>query len=86
MFGRLTVYPEIVKQAESWLDSAGGSSSVQAAVLRQADGSGLARGSNWCPGLDTEEAQTEIPNILLRRDSHGRASTNSSGKLASDFC
>jgi len=86
LFGRLTVYPEIVKQADIWLDSTGGSSSVQAAVLRQADASGLARGSNWCPGLNKEEAQTEAPNILLRRDSNGHASTSSTGMPASDWC
>lgn len=56
---RLTVYPETMGEGERWLDSSGGGggrASVHAAVLRAADGSGYARGSDWCPGLDAAAA------------------------------
>lgn len=50
------MYPGTVREGERWLDGSGGRTSVHAAVLRAADGSGYARGSDWCPGLDTSSA------------------------------
>ena len=52
---RLTVYPEVVRAADRWLDSSAGRSSPFAATLRQADGSGYARASPWCPGMASAE-------------------------------
>lgn len=79
LFCRLTVYPETVKQAEQWFDSSGGRNSILAAVLRQADGSGLARGSNWCPGLSTQEEKAETANPVIDRDGGAHASTSEAG-------
>ncbi len=73
------MYPETVKQANRWLDGTGGPNSVLAAVLRQADGSGLARGSNWCPGLDTDEGQPEASGLVLPRNGDVHASPSYSG-------
>ena len=52
---RLTVYPEVVKAADRWLDSSAGRSSPFAATLRLADGSGYARASPWSPGMASSE-------------------------------
>ena len=48
---RLAVYPEYVAEPGRWLDGGGGCASVAAATLRLADSPGLARGSQWSPGL-----------------------------------
>lgn len=55
------MYPEVVREGTRWLDERGGRGSVLAAVLRQADGSGYARGSSWCPGLGSPEEQ-QLPS------------------------
>ena len=55
---RLTVYPEVVRAADRWLDSSAGRSSPFAATLRQADGSGFARASPWCPGMAAPEGSS----------------------------
>ena len=49
------MYPEVVRAADRWLDSSAGRSSPFAATLRQADGSGYARASPWCPGMASPE-------------------------------
>jgi FO synthase len=51
---RLTVYPEYVHDAETWLDAG-----VRPAVLRAADSEGLARDDAWFSG-----GETEPPTIL----------------------
>lgn len=73
------MYPETVKQAEQWFDSSGGRNSILAAVLRQADGSGLARGSTWCPGLSTPEEKPEPAIPFIDRDGGAHASTSDAG-------
>ncbi len=73
------MYPETVKQAEQWFDSSGGRNSILAAVLRQADGSGLSRGSNWCPGLGTHEEKADAADFLVDRDDSANASTSDAG-------
>ena len=45
------MYPEYVAEPGRWLDGGGGRASVTAATLRLADSHGLARGSQWSPGL-----------------------------------
>ncbi|BDA50059.1 FO synthase [Coccomyxa sp. Obi] len=82
---RLTVYPETVNQAEQWFDSSGGRNSILAAVLRQADGSGLARGSKWCPGLSTSEEKATPANSFADRDGSAHASTSGAGDLRSSI-
>lgn len=73
------MYPETVRQGHMWLDDTGGHNSVLAAVLRQADGSGLARGSNWCPGLNTNDEHLETADLLPSRHGDASASTSQTG-------
>ena len=54
---RLPVYPSFLADDARWLDGSGGAASVRAAALRSADGAGLARGSEWCPGSTLGERQ-----------------------------
>lgn len=42
---RLTIYPEYVRKAETWLDPA-----VLPAVLKHSDSDGMAKRDNWTPG------------------------------------
>ena len=77
---RLPVYPAYLReqqllpsarpgqqreQAQPWLDGAAGRDSVAAAVLRLADGDGLARGSTWFAGAaeggdDEQQEQQQV--------------------------
>jgi FO synthase len=52
---RLTIYPEFVREPETWIDAA-----VRTAVLVASDSEGLARDTDWSPGRDDL-----LPPVLL---------------------
>ncbi len=57
---RLTIYPEYVREAEDWIDSA-----VLPAVLKHSDSDGMAKRDTWTPGAHGETPGLE--SKLLRR-------------------
>ena len=59
------MYPSYLEDDERWLDGTGGAGSVRATVLRSADASGLARGSDWCPGSSVGEREGRDAAITL---------------------
>ena len=66
---RLPAYPSFLADDERWLDGAGGAASVRAAALRSADGAGLARGGDWCPGSTAGEREGRMqPSVLPAPD------------------
>ena len=65
---RLAVYPEYVAEPGRWLDGGGGRASVTAVTLRLADSHGLARGSQWSPGLaGADSAPGPVQHSALAR-------------------
>ena len=71
---RLAVYPEYLAELERWVDPA-----LAPAVLRRADGDGLARENGWAAGASvpapavlappTQGAPVEVPLVTLARTS-----------------
>ena len=65
---RLTIYPDYVRAADTWLDPA-----VRPAVLKLADSEGFARRDSWVPGADHPLPPVEAA-LLHKAPSPGRVS------------
>jgi len=78
---RLPIYPGYIKDMETWIDP-----QLHAGVLRRADAAGLARQSDWAPGMGVpipaeerlQRLETPLPRIsrltaLLQRAQAGKA-------------
>jgi len=88
-FIRLPVYPSYLEDDERWLDDTGGAGSVRAATLRSADASGLARGSDWCPGSSVGEregrgAATTLPTLGSTADTMANVAHHSAATSATE--
>ena len=62
---RLTIYPEFVRDPETWLDAA-----LRTPVLVVSDSEGLARDGAWCPGRDDVTPPPLLPSPLPGSRAH----------------